>query len=362
MKIHTIETQIEKLSTNQKKDLIEYIKNSYSIFDEYTNLTHCPYCESKHFIKHDNKNNVQRYLSKDCGKTFTYKTNTVLKGIQSQNLIKWNLFVEDFLSLNITPLNEISKKLEISKQTAFNWRHKLIASLETKGNVKFSNECVEFDETYFLISRKGRQNMNFKNRYWRKSQVGDSNYNVKLFFAYGRDSKQLELTQSHMGRTSVSDLENYFIGNKFKNITALTDRHGSYKAFFKEFGIEQKTFLSKDHVNPENKEIHNQTVNAYIRNFKDFTNKHLRGVSTKYLISYAKWFEFVNLAKSIIKKQLKTDVKVKFNIADNICKNIVTDHIGLELYRQSEYRFEQFLRINGRSNFGDCKNHYYACA
>jgi hypothetical protein len=82
----------------------------------------------------------------------------------------------------------------------------------------------------------------------------------------------------------------------------------------------------------------------------------MRGVSTKYLSFYIKWYQFINQSKlQAFKKE-----ELKFNLTDEICDNVVEDKFGFELYRQSELSFIQFLKNNGRTNFGDCKHHYYA--
>jgi len=237
-----------------------------------------------------------------------------------------------------------------------------MSSLSTKTEMTFKNDTIEFDEAYFLLSRKGRQEMDTpKNlRYWRKRQIGDSDYQVKLFFTYGRNSKNLELYESHMGRTSKNDLERYFTKNKFKNVEIFTDSHPSYKSFFKNIDLKHDMFIAKEHVSSENKLVHNQTINAYMRNFKNFVNKDLRGVSTKYLGFYSKWFQFLNTAKENIKKELVNQKsKVSFNIIDNICNEIIVDKLGLEMYRQSEKHYKYFLKENGRTDFGTCKHHYY---
>jgi hypothetical protein len=52
--------------------------------------------------------------------------------------------------------------------------------------------------------------------------------------------------------------------------------------------------------------------------------------------------------------------RLNFNVEDNICKHVVDDGFGLEVFRQSEKSFKLFLLNNGRSNYGDCKNHFYA--
>jgi transposase-like protein len=362
MNIQNLKNKINGLTVNQKKELIDHIKESYSVFDEYSNVEKCPYCQSTHFVKNGKRKGVQRYKCKSCNKSFIYKTNTVLYNIKKIN--KWNDFVEDFLTLNISTIKQITYKLDISIQTAINWRHKLLSALVAKYNT-FENETIEFDEIFMLISRKGRRGMNIKDysayRIWRESQVGDSDYAVKVFFTYSRDKKKMDLYTSHMGRTKVKDLENYFLPNKFKNIIVITDKHRSYASFFKRFKYNHKSFKSKYHIDPNDKSIHNQTVNAYAHGFKSFINREMHGVSTKYLDFYVKWFEFmINVKKQIESKIDNYSSKIKFDLTDKICENILADNNGLEFFRQSEISFDRFLNENGRTNWGVCSTHYYA--
>ena len=266
------------------------------------------------------------------------------------------------MSLNLTPIRELKDKIGVSEQTVFNWRHKLLSALVLKDQV-FENDIIEFDEANFLISRKGRQGMGIidKNKYtrWRRSQVGESDYNVKVFVAYGRFSRQLNITRSNMGRTKKKDMEAYFTKERFKNIKVYCDMHPTYKGFFRDNGIPFETFLSKKHVSWDKPEVHNQTVNSYIRNFKDFTNIHLRGVSTKYIDLYLKWFQFIHETRLVVERQLSSGQKVKFNIADNICKEVVGNTAGLDIYRMLEFSYQLYLQANGRTDYGGCKNHYY---
>lgn len=359
MRLETIKHRINHLSIQEKKSLVDYIKGSYSVFDDYSlDVKACPVCNSTYIVKNGLRKDVQKYICKDCKKNFNYKTNTVLSRIQKLN--KWNEFVEDFLSLNITSLKALKKKLNLSEQTVFNWRHKLLSAIVLKTNSTFSEEAIEFDETWSRLSRKGRRNMNIKDksryRSWRKKQVGDSKYNTKVLFSFGRDSKQLDVHQSHTGRTSSIHMKSYFTSDKFKNVTVYSDAHVTYKSFFKANNIPHGMFIGKEHINYSDKNIHNQTINSYIRGFKYLINEHLRGVSTKYLPLYIKWYQFIHQSKlQAFKKE-----ELKFDLTDEICENIIDDRFGLELYRQSEVSFIKFLKNNGRTNFGDCKNHYYA--
>lgn len=362
MELKNIKSLISKLSIKERQLLVSELKTSYSIFHEYSDVTKCPHCGTDKFVKNGIRGGVNKYLCKNqyCKKNFTFRTGTILSGIQ--NLNKWNLFVEDFMSLNITPLEELKTKIGVnSKQTLLDWRHKLLSSISSTSNLIFNNDTVEFDEANFLISRKGRQNMNIEDKSiyknWRRNQVGDSKYNVKMFVSFGRNNKSLELFQSHMGRTNTKHMVDYFGGNKFQDVRMVTDKHITYKSFFKSENIEHGSFLAKNHINFEDKAIHNQTVNAYIREFKQFVNDRLKGVSTKYISNYAKWFQFIQSVKTKIEKTSK----LRFDIIDNICEVVLNDNkkVGLTVYRSSEVNFVDFLVKNGRSNFGECRYHYF---
>jgi transposase-like protein len=173
MDINKLEKLIDKMPLNKKLEISKYINNSYSIFDEYSKIEKCPYCNSTYIVKNGTRKGINRYICRDCKKSFTYKTNTPIHYIHKIN--KWNEFVEDFKTLKFTTISDIKKKLNISTQTAFNWRHKLLSTIVLESNT-FSDEMIEFDESYFLISRKGRKNMGIENknlyRKWRKNQVG----------------------------------------------------------------------------------------------------------------------------------------------------------------------------------------------
>lgn len=66
-----------------------------------------------------------------------------------------------------------------------------------------------------------------------------------------------------------------------------------------------------------------------------------------------------------VKKQIENNIenyssKIKFDVTDKICKNVLADNNGLDFLRQSEISFERFLKQNGRTNWGVCSTHYYA--
>jgi len=362
--LRKLKGKLGKLSVKEKKDLITYLKNSYSVFEgERTDVKKCPHCNSNKIVKNGTrKNGHHKYICKDCKKNFTFRTGTVISSVQK--LGAWNAFVEDFMSLHFSSLSELTKRLKISRQTAFNWRHKLLNALENN-QIKFSSEIVEYDDVFMLLSRKGRQNMDISKeswyRKWRRHQVGESKYNTKIFVAYGRTSKQLDLTLATMGKVTKKSLEKYFTKDKFDNVTVHSDRHPSYMAFFDDANVQHHSFkASSTHVNWTNKDVHVQSLNAHVNGLKEFTNGYLKGVSTKYINSYLKWYMFIHEVKQFLNRKIELDTTLQYNIADTICDEIVNDKKGLGIYRRIECAYDEFLKENGRTNFGKCKNHYYA--
>ncbi|HXB12784.1 MAG TPA: IS1595 family transposase [Bacteroidia bacterium] len=364
MRFEKLREQVLLSTPSEKEVLINDLRDSFSVFYKHDNVSACPYCTSKHIVKNGIRKEFHRYICRDCKKSFTFRSKSSLRGIHKLNA--WNLFLEDFMSLNITPIRILKQRLSVSEQTIFNWRHKLLATLISM-EVKYKGEKVEFDELIFLVSRKGRQQMgiNRKNKHqykqWRKSQRGESDHTVKVFAAYGRTSGLLELHKSGMGRTRKTDVEEYFTKDKIQDVTVYCDKHPAYRGFFKDMKIPHETFLSTlQHVSRDNADVHNQTVNSYCKNFKEFVNGHLKGVSTKYMDSYLKWFQYLQATKTELNKQLdKVDQKISFDIKENLRKQIIQDQNGLDIYRRTEFNFTAYLRRNGRTNYGVCKNHYY---
>jgi hypothetical protein len=56
------------------------------------------------------------------------------------------------------PLKEIARKVGISQQTAFDWRHKILSAVEGVSDCKFKG-IAEIDDVWFLYSQKGRKGL-----------------------------------------------------------------------------------------------------------------------------------------------------------------------------------------------------------
>ena len=333
-----IDKILGSLTSEEKKYLLNKLKADVlgSISKE---ITQCPCCNATNYMKHGMYKGVQKYKCRTTSKIFSYKSKTIISGITISNLTKFESLMDYMVEKNFPTIRDIARHLKISVITAHDWRTKVITALYK--HIDFTNQIVEFDETNFRLSRKGRRGMEYSRERGGKL-VGDSNYNVKVFMTYSRGTKKLELYASHMGRSSARDVANYMEVNK--GVVMLTDRHSAYSKYCKEKGVVQKSFISKDHVSKLDRTVHNQTVNHYTKRLKNFIDKELMGVSTKYLQGYLNWIMFIDNAK-------KESASIKEVVMEN--------KVALDIFKQKEKEFQYFLKINGRNNYGTYNDRYY---
>jgi transposase-like protein len=338
-----IVSQLEKLASTltdeQKYSLLNRLRDLFfgGISKE---ITLCPCCNSTNFVKNGSPRGVQRYKCKNTSQAFTYKTKTILSGVKKLDKLTQLI---DLLSKGRLPtIREISRELNISMQTAFDFRTKILTAIYE--DIELSNNLIEFDEKNFRLSRKGRKGMKYTRKRGKKL-VGDNDFNIKVFISYSRTTKKLELYASHMGRTSSNDVENY-LGTK-KDLAVYSDKHNAYVKFYKDRDITSNVFKSSDHVSKTKKEVHNQNVNYFSGLIEREINDGMRGVSTKYLQGYLNWIMFVQ-------NNIKHNVPVKEKVGEN--------RVALDIFKQKEREFKYFLRNNGRNNYGTYNDRYYGKA
>ena len=333
-----IDKILGSLTSEEKKYLLNKLKADV-LGNISKEITTCLCCNDTNFMKHGMYKGVQKYKCRNTSKIFSYKSRTIISGITMSNLHKLEAMMDYMIEKNFPTLQDIANRLRISIITAHDWRTKVLTALYK--HIDFTNQIVEFDETNVRLSRKGRRGMEYSRKRGGKL-VGDSNYNVKVFMTYSRGTNKLELYASHMGRSSARDVANYMDVNK--GVVMLTDKHNSYKSYCNKNGVVQKTFKSKDYVSKLDKTVHNQTVNYYTKRLKNFIDKELMGVSTKYLQGYLNWIMFIDNAK-------KESASIKEVVMEN--------KVALDIYKQKEKEFQYFLKINGRNNYGTYKDRYY---
>lgn len=270
----------------ERQELLQELNSSEvsdTILLEGAPIISCPHCDSKLFVKNGTRGSLQKYRCKSCCKIFTSRTGTVLHRIQKVD--KFDLY-KSLMMDSYYPMKKLMKKVGISMQTAFDWRHKI---LSTNGNKNDSFEGItEIDDVWFLYSQKGRKGLDYSRKRGGSKRAGDNDFQAKLLITSDRKAKT-DLSLVRIGRIKKSDIQRKISGKLAKDCILVSDKHRSISSFAKSEGVEHISFISSDHT--AGGEFHVQNVNNIASRLKHIINHSLRGVSTKYLQSYANWFK-----------------------------------------------------------------------
>ena len=253
----------------------------------------CPHCSQKVYIRYGTDNGVQRYKCRSCNRGFTEYTGTWMEGLQRRD--KVGEYLE--LMINEDSLDKISETLKINKKTAFDWRHKILASLGDDG--KEFTGITESDEFFFLRSEKGMDTKGRKprKRGGRSKKRGVSNEQVAVIVTQDRMSG-IDLSVATLGRISKEDLENAIGARIKKGSTVLcSDAHNSYRGFAGDTKVE---FHSLNASKGERVKgvYHIQHVNSTHNKIRKWLGNTFWGVSTKYLQQYMNWHRLKEGIKS----------------------------------------------------------------
>lgn len=255
----------------------------------------CPHCQSEKVYKRGKQNGVQMYQCNDCKKWYSETTGTPLYDIKLKS--KWQSYLR--CMEQGMPIKKIATELEISIQTSFDWRHKILSSLEQFAPKQLSAE-IECDELELPLSNKGVKNLDRDPRKRGgdfKRNTGKKNITVvQVVTAVERNgNKYLKAVESK--RLNKEEITKVLIGKLSKDAILITDKHPSYRAFAKENpSIKHKALLAEDYVDKNDKSIHLQKVNNVHSQLRKFL-RPFNGVSSKYLQNYLNWYAYVDNIK-----------------------------------------------------------------
>lgn len=243
----------------------------------------CGHCKSTNVRSHGYQKGIRRLYCKDCKRTSSSIYGTAGYWIHKKD--KWDRYLQcmdDGLSLRKT-----ARRVGISYQTAFNWRHKILKSLSNSIPTKF-NGIVESDEMYIHYSQKGNKHLKRKGRK-RGQPAKKSSDKVAVIAVADREGNTLLQVAGRKG-LKRNDVDKALQDRLGADVTLCTDGHTSYKSFALDHRIKHKKIISwKTGRTLKNKAYHIQTTNALHKQTRDWLRK-FNGVSTKYLQHYLYWF------------------------------------------------------------------------
>lgn len=265
----------------------------------------CPHCSSEKVYKRGKQKGVQMYQCRSCSKWYSETSGTPLWDIKLKH--KWQSYLrcmEQGMSIK-----KIAKEIEISIQTSFDWRHKILTSL-SDFTPKTLSDVVECDELELALSNKGSRDLRREprkrgNDFKRNQESGEITV-VQVVTAVQRNGeKYLRAVESK--RLSSEQITKALDGKLADQTTFITDKHPSYKLYARENQtLKHKSVLAKEHVSKVDKNVHLQHVNNTHAQLREFLLP-FKGVSSKYLQNYLNWFAYAGKlsgTKTIIRQWL----------------------------------------------------------
>jgi Transposase and inactivated derivatives len=328
--IDIILQMIDNLSESERNLLISRINNSNKSDDTLIKPTRCPHCESTDYRLNGSVKGRTRYKCKSCGRSFGNATGTVYNKLRK--IDKFNEYKRIMLEEGYIPLQTMCSRLGISHQTAFDWRHKILAGLREEEG-KFSG-TTQLDDVWFRYSQKGRKGLKYSRKRGSGNKPGDNGKQTKVIVA--SDGKQTVLKVAKIGRISKSDIDRT-VGRRLKKGAKLvSDAHPSIKGFAREHGLEHIFFKAKFHK--ANTGEHVQLINNQASRLKTSINYVMKGVSTKYLQCYSAWFEF--------RENHKTDDIIK--AADRI---LSVKRKAVATFMRMEQIYKHFIMLHSERTY-----------
>ncbi|MBR1440899.1 MAG: IS1595 family transposase [Lachnospiraceae bacterium] len=318
------------LSRAEKNTLIKCLASMVSVSagdlgkyvadERFSGGVACPHCGGRHVVRQGHRNDgTQRYLCRECGKTFVPTSKTIVSGSR-YGLSVWEKYVG--CMIDGLSVRKAATVCGIHRNTAFAWRHKILGALQKMADSVKLDGIVEADETFFPVSYKGNHRKGSfvmpRRAHKRGKSVrvrGLSREQVCVPCAVNRNGLSLAKA-SNVGRVATRNLHAVYDSRFSSDCVLVTDKMNAYTRFANKNGIS----LIQLKGGKAQKGIYNiQHINNYHSQLKRFMYG-FNGVSTKHLNNYLTWHNFVNYAKgSAIDKKA---ILLRFSLTQNMVLHV----------------------------------------
>ena len=216
----------------------------------------CPHCGAGRAVKRCKARGLRRFRCKECGKTVGALTGTSLSGLHHKQC--WLAFGASLAEGET--IKEAAERCGIAPSTAHRRRRRFLVAVRQAPDRLAG--IVEADETCVLESRKGERKLDrkFRRRGGKARKRGLSRKQAPILVAADRDGETLSHTLPPVA-------------------AALDIPHESIKV------------SAGERVQGA---VQIQTVNSRHSQIKGFL-RGFRGIATKYLDSYLRWFHLIEL-------------------------------------------------------------------
>lgn len=283
---------LSQLTPSQSQQVLQQLtqeetrRTSFRLLEQAAGSPACRHCASKHVVKNGCPRGLQRWLCRDCNRTYNATTGSPLSHLRHKE--KFALYAE-CMAGGMT-LRVAAKTVGICLDTAFRWRHRFLEEVAAH-QPKAVSGLVELDETYFPFSRKGTKTFGDEARArggaFENSSLRSKNWVPVLV---GRARGQAFTMDSVLKRMDGIEVAAALRGVvKAGEALLCTDGHSAFLKLGKTLGVTVKSFVASYHRHVKDKVFHVQSVNSYHERLKTWILRDLRGVATKYLPHYLGW-------------------------------------------------------------------------
>jgi len=287
-----VRRQLKGMSPVEREDAVRELrevlyKDAYDTITAHDDILACPHCGSVSIVRKGyNPNGSQRWMCKDCKRTFSQVRDTLI-GRSKLPVAKWMMYVECFV--DCLALRECASRCKVSLRTAWLMRRRLLKCLE-RYLPKFAagaGVSVQLDETYLRESFKGNHT---KGKF---IMPRTARHRGASLHRRGLGGEQICIM------TGVSDSDTAFAilggrgviskqraiealdGRILRGAQVMADTAAAYPGALETLGAQFEQTDAKGHRINRVNTLHSN-LDGFLHGF--------RGVSTKHLQSYLTWF------------------------------------------------------------------------
>ena len=247
----------------------------------------CPHCARPGSVGRGQADGLRRFRCKGCGKSFNALTGTPLARLRKKE--RWLDFGQSLSEGETVAAS--AERCEVAASTAFRWRHRFLRVADTAATAL--GGIVEVDETYLLSSRKGERGLNreARRRGGKAGKRGLSHEQTPILVAADRSGATLSAVLAAVTAKAIEQVLQPVLG---RDALLVTDGNNVYPSCAAALGVSHQS-LNLSAGERVRGELHIQTVNSRHEALKTFLRPH-RGIATKYLDSYLRWFHLAGLS------------------------------------------------------------------
>lgn len=340
---------LNELCADELSQLLEILTNKYPSISTNMVSNHailarekgnmCPCCGSVHTCKNGTRaNGVQKFICKDCKKSFSATTKTVLSS-SKKPYEAWVKFIK--CELNHLTLEESAEEVGISKTTAFHWRHKLFKALEHFiFQIKIS-KVIQLDAKYESINLKGTKPKNMPRISKKRTSSayrGISHHKVCMVTAVD-DNDNMIFKVAGLGKEQIEYYNK--LNHHIENPTLMiTDQYWGFTTFSKLHNCKLDQIPTTSHTSPLGNNIN--TLNQLHSELEIWLSKY-HGVSIRHLQGYLNMFIFLKYLKykySIKERKYQAFILSLPTKTSLINKDICSSTLPIDLKcAYSEYKY-----------------------